>query len=183
MAAPKGNKYAKGCKTNGRPSLYKPEYAELAHNYCLLGATNPRLAELFGVSVTTIEAWLRTHKDFSSAVMEGRDAADANVARSLYHRALGYTHPEEKIFNNAGEVIRVETVKHYPPDTNAANLWLMNRRPDLWRDRKELNVNHSGGVALLPEMPKTLESWTEEAQKLIQQQEAEFIEHMPDGDE
>ena len=26
--------------TPGQPTSYKPEYCELAHNYCLLGATN-----------------------------------------------------------------------------------------------------------------------------------------------
>ena len=28
--------------TPGQPTLYKPEYCELAHNYCLLGATGRR---------------------------------------------------------------------------------------------------------------------------------------------
>ena len=27
--------------TPGQPTLYKPEYCELAHNYCLLGASEP----------------------------------------------------------------------------------------------------------------------------------------------
>jgi hypothetical protein len=33
--------------TAGQPTLYKPEYCGLAHNYCLLGATNAELAEFF----------------------------------------------------------------------------------------------------------------------------------------
>ena len=35
--------------TMGRPSSYSPDLCELAHNYCLLGATNDELAEFFGV--------------------------------------------------------------------------------------------------------------------------------------
>ena len=31
---------------------------------------------------------------------------------------------------------------HYPPDTQAASLWLRNRQPAKWRDRQE--VNHTG---------------------------------------
>ena len=31
----------------GRPTLYKPEYAEEAHGHCLLGATNADLADAF----------------------------------------------------------------------------------------------------------------------------------------
>jgi hypothetical protein len=30
--------------TPAQPTLYKPEHCELAHNYCLLGATNDVLA-------------------------------------------------------------------------------------------------------------------------------------------
>src|ERR1700682_545966 len=39
--------------TPGQPTLYKPEYCELAHNYCLLGATNEVLAGFFGVICRT----------------------------------------------------------------------------------------------------------------------------------
>jgi hypothetical protein len=35
--------------TPGQPTSYKPEYCELAHNYCLLGATNEALGGFFGV--------------------------------------------------------------------------------------------------------------------------------------
>jgi hypothetical protein len=41
---------------HGRPSSYSPDLSELAHNYCLLGATNDELAEFFGVSPRAAEA-------------------------------------------------------------------------------------------------------------------------------
>ena len=50
--------------TPGQPTLYKPEYCELAHNYCLLGATNEVLAGFFGVTRRTIQNWIATHPDF-----------------------------------------------------------------------------------------------------------------------
>lgn len=31
----------------GQPTRYKAEYRELAHNYCLLGATNEELGDFF----------------------------------------------------------------------------------------------------------------------------------------
>ena len=45
----------KGLNMNGpgHPSLYKPEYCELGHNYCLLGATNEELGGFFGVTRRT----------------------------------------------------------------------------------------------------------------------------------
>jgi hypothetical protein len=49
----------------GRPTAYKPEYCELAHNYCLLGATNEVLAGFFDVASRTIDNWIATHPDFA----------------------------------------------------------------------------------------------------------------------
>jgi hypothetical protein len=47
--------------TPGQPTSYKPEYAELAHNYCLLGATNEARAGFFGVTRRTIQNWIAAH--------------------------------------------------------------------------------------------------------------------------
>jgi hypothetical protein len=60
--------------TPGQPTLYKPEYIELAHNYCLLGATNETLGDFFGVTRRTLQNWIATHPDFADAVHRGRAA-------------------------------------------------------------------------------------------------------------
>ena len=46
--------------TPRQPTLYKPEYCELAHNYCLLGAINETLGDFFGVTRRTIQNWIAT---------------------------------------------------------------------------------------------------------------------------
>jgi len=127
----------------GRPTAYKEEYAEQAEKFCMLGATTEELARLFGVATSTVSKWLVEIPEFSESVKKGRDIADANVGHRLYQRATGYSHPEEKIFCQDGEVIRAQTVKHYPPETTAAIFWLKNRRPDLWRDvqKREVEIN------------------------------------------
>ena len=73
--------------TPGQPTLYKPEYGELAHNYCLLGATNEVLGDFFGVTRRTIQNWIATHPEFADAVYRGRAVADATVVRALFERA------------------------------------------------------------------------------------------------
>ena len=47
--------------TPGQPTSCKPEHCELAHNYCLLGATNPVLGDFFGVTSRTIDNWIAAH--------------------------------------------------------------------------------------------------------------------------
>jgi hypothetical protein len=44
----------------GQPTLYKPEYCELGHNYCLLGATNEVLAGFFDVAPRTVDNGIAT---------------------------------------------------------------------------------------------------------------------------
>jgi len=123
----------------GRPTDYKTEYEEQAYKLCLLGATDKDMADFFGVCEATINNWKNEYPAFLESLKRGKIKADAEVAKSLYHRALGYEHPEDKIFCTNGDVTTVETIKHYPPDTAAAFIWLKNRAG--WRDKQE--VMHS----------------------------------------
>ena len=124
----------------GRPTKYKKEYDELVFKYCLLGVTDEQLADLLDVDVATINRWKNEHPEFCASIRKGKEDADAEIAKALYHRAKGYSHSEDKIFNNNGEALVVPTTKHYPPDTAAAFIWLKNRAG--WRDKQELE--HSG---------------------------------------
>jgi len=135
----------------GQPTKFRPEYVDQAYKYCLLGANNERLGEFFMVTTATIENWLRRHPDFRQAVHDGRHVADAEIAHSLYQRAKGGMRKEEQAIKvktgaNQEEVVTVTLRKEVPSDTRAAHIWLLNRRPDKWKERRE--VNHSGSVDL-----------------------------------
>lgn len=135
MAAPKGNRYAAGNRGGGRKSMYKAEYAQIAYRLCLLGKTDKEIGDILGFNESTINTWKKEHKEFGQALIEGKELADANVANALYHRAIGYSHPANKIMQNNGVPVIVPYTEHYPPDTQAATRWLMNRQPKLWRDK------------------------------------------------
>jgi hypothetical protein len=64
----------------GRTPSYTPDYCTIAYKFCLLGATNEDLAELFEVSRNTIGNWLTRYPEFKKAMQDGRDVADADVA-------------------------------------------------------------------------------------------------------
>ena len=157
----------------GRPSIYQPEFAEQAEKLCRLGATDMELADFFGVTTQTIHQWRNTREDFTEAVMAGKRHADERVVRSLYNRAVGYTFESEKVFNNQGEIIRVPIREHVPPEPGAAMNWLKNRRPDEWRERKE--VVSSGTVTIeVTDARQKLTSLLEQAM-----QDAKLIEAIP----
>ncbi len=138
----------------GRPTDYKREYNEQARKLCLLGATDAELGDFFGVTEQTVNNWKHAHPSFFESLKAGKAKADAIVAHSLYHRAIGYKHDAVKILtvadgNNMGShVEQVPYVERYAPDTAAAIFWLKNRRPDLWRERQELTGANGGPVAL-----------------------------------
>jgi len=126
-------------------TTHKPEYDEQAMKYCLLGATNVQLAEMFGVAVSTIDKWIKDIPTFSGAVKEGREAADARVAHSLYHRACGYSHPEDKILSTPNGIEIIPTTKHYPPDATSMIFWLKNRQRANWRDKIDTELTGKDG--------------------------------------
>ncbi len=120
----------------GRPTDYRPEYPEIAATMALSGATDSEIAEEFDVSVGTLYAWRAKHPEFLAALRYGKEHADERVERSLYHRAVGFSYPAVKIsFDKDGNPLFAEYMEYYPPDTGAAKLWLINRKPKEWREK------------------------------------------------
>lgn len=121
----KANIVRKGKGLGG--STYGEHYPEKAYRLCLLGLTDKDLAMSFDVNPETIDNWKSKHKRFREAILAGKKDADANVAASLYQRALGYEHDDTHIVVVKGIVKKVRMKKYYPPETTACIYWLNNR--------------------------------------------------------
>lgn len=112
----------------GRPTLYKPEYAELARNYALLGATLDDIGPLLGVTPRAVKKWKVEHPEFAAAIEDGNQHADARVMGSLYQKCL------------AG-------------DTTAIIWWTKNRLG--WRDKTDAQLSGANGERLIFEISTT----------------------------
>lgn len=117
----------------GRPTKFDARLVKQARELALLGLTDAEMAKVFDVATSTFKEWKAAHPTFARALIDGKTIADAQVAASLHHRAIGYSHPETVITAWQGAIIKTRVVRHYPPDTHAALKWLHNRRPTLWR--------------------------------------------------
>src|SRR5215471_6790283 len=130
----------------GRPSEYREEMCELVKEPAENGATDAQIAEILGVSTNTFYRWRNTIPAFRVALNWSKQKADDLVERSLFIRAVGYTFESEKVsFGKNGEVLRAATLEHVPPDTTAQIFWLKNRKPDQYRDQRDIT---SGGKPL-----------------------------------
>ena len=132
----------------GRPTKYKEEFAKQAYKICLLkNATDKELAEIFDVEESTIYLWKINYPEFSEALKEGKEIADAQVAKKLYDKATGWT---REWVNADGEAKK----EYFAPDTTAQIFWLKNRQSKKWRDKQELE--HSGKLEYELVLPEEL---------------------------
>jgi hypothetical protein len=129
----------------GRPTAYKPEYVERVRELCSTGAIDSEIADAFNVDITTIFRWKNRHPEFCSALKAGKEAADARVERTLFHRAVGYSYDAETVrIAKDGKVIRATYRQHVLPDITAQIFWLKNRQPAKWRDVQRHEVGAPG---------------------------------------
>jgi len=130
----------------GRPSKFE-DMKDILLKLAAKGFTDAQMADVIGVTEQTINNWKIAHPQFFESLKEWKIKADEEVERSLYEKAIGYSHSDTKFATHEGQITdSVEYTKHYAPDTTAAIFWLKNRQPDKWRDKTE--TEHSGEIKM-----------------------------------
>lgn len=111
------------------------------------GLTEEQIAHNMGVATKTLFNWKNAHLPILHALKRGKEVVDIQVENALLKRALGYSYKEvtkEKVFNpESGQyelMTTKEVSKEVVPDTTAQIFWLKNRRPDQWRDKRDVSV-------------------------------------------
>ena len=118
------------------------------------GLTDEQIAHNIGINVKTLWDWKVRFDPICNALKRGKAPVDIQVENALLKRAIGYEYEEvtteitETPYIDRHGKERVRKQKHVKktkkivlPDTTAQIFWLKNRRPDLWRDRHENDVN------------------------------------------
>lgn len=110
------------------------------------GLTDDQIAKNIGINRDTLYRWKKAYPDFSDALKRGKEVVDRQVENALLKRALGYTY-DEVTFEDGVEVKRVR--KQVVPDTTAQIFWLKNRKPEEWRDKREIVKDDDNDQVLL----------------------------------
>lgn len=146
VTGPRGKRKPKGGETKhegrGRPPKWPKIDLDRVTQFAESGMTNLQIAVALGVSEDTVYDWKLNWVDFSEALKRGKTNPDDEIERSLFERARGYSHVEEKVFCTDGVVTKEKVIKHYPPDPVSGIFWLCNRRKDKWRHVS--HIEHSG---------------------------------------
>jgi hypothetical protein len=122
----------------GRPSKYRPEFAEIARKVILNTAdcSDASLARMFRVGKATICRWKYEHEDFRNAYYEAWDYVSVHgVEKSLLKLAIGYEYKEitREPFLLTGELkITKEVTKYAAPNKGAIEMILKNRAGKRW---------------------------------------------------
>lgn len=105
-----------------------------------------------GIAYSTFRVWRDNFPALSAALKRGKAPVDIQVENALLKRALGFEYEEvtteiediptgktdkdgKPIFKQRKHIKK--TTKMVPPDTAAAFIWLKNRKPKQWRDKRE----------------------------------------------
>lgn len=110
------------------------------------GLTDEQISHNIGIHPSTLYEWRNRYPDITEALKKGKEVIDRQVENALLKRALGYEYEEVKQIIEKDEKGRdrkriEKTVKQIVPDTAAQIFWLKNRKPYVWRDKREIETN------------------------------------------
>ena len=120
----------------------KPEKLILIEGWARDGLTDQQIAKNIGISKQTFYDWKKKYADFSDSLKNGKEVIDIQVENSLLKRALGYEYEEvSEKFDGGILTERKITKKQVVPDTTAQIFWLKNRKPSVWRDKAQVDID------------------------------------------
>lgn len=107
------------------------------------GLTDEQIAKNIGITRETLRVWKNKYSAISVTLKKNKAVVDFEVENALLKRALGYEYTETKTIVSENGTRTETTVKQVVPDTTAQIFWLKNRKPDDWRDKKDVDVGGS----------------------------------------
>lgn len=120
------------------------------------GLTDEQIASNMGITAKTLYEWKKKFCEICDALKRGKEVVDIQVENALLKRALGYEYNEISEKYEYGVLTeRKVTKKQVVPDTTAQIFWLKNRKPEEWRDKREVDTNVEGGVTIVNDIPKS----------------------------
>lgn len=110
----------------------------LIEGWCRDGLIDKQIAANLGIGLSTFYKYKSSKVEFSNLLKKNREVIDYEVENALLKRALGYETVEEHDSDKDG---RKTITKFISGDVTAQIFWLKNRKPGVWRDKQEVQVD------------------------------------------
>lgn len=117
------------------------------------GLSDKQIAHNIGITQTTLYEWQKRFPELSEALKKGKEVVDREVENALLKRAMGYEYDEvtqEPVTDKDTGVTEMRVTKRVTkqivPDVTAQIFWLKNRKPEEFRDKRDVEL--SGSVDL-----------------------------------
>lgn len=117
------------------------------------GLSDKQIAHNIGITQTTLYEWQKRFPELSEALKKGKEVVDREVENALLKRAMGYEYDEitqEPVTDKDTGITEVRVTKRVTkqivPDVTAQIFWLKNRKPEEFRDKRDVEL--SGSVDL-----------------------------------
>lgn len=144
----------------GRKSKYQTHVEPkllLVEAWARDGMVQEDIAKKLGVAMSSFSDYKNKFPELSEALKRGQEVVDVEVENALLKRAMGYRY--EEVTKEPGTIedeesgelkrVMVETkrvTKEVQPDVTAQIFWLKNRKPDVWRDKQQVDTNVTGDL-------------------------------------
>lgn len=143
----------------------EPDGLILLRGWARSGLTDEQIAKNMGISCSTLYQWKKGYPEISEALKESKEVADFEVENSLYLLAKGFVDSEGK---------------WHPPNITAIIFWLKNRKPQEWREKREIHEDEEPKEGLSP-MEQLVQSLSQAEKERTQRAEPQKKE-VRDGD-
>lgn len=149
---------------------YDQDFPLRAEDFARRGMTDNQIAKALGIHRATFYEYLNIYPDFSDAIKRGKAPVDVEVENALLKRALGYEYEEsmveykpgkeskkgkKKVDDKAKPTLIRKTQKQVIPDVTAQIVWLTNRRPALWKHRKDVTLSGHMNIKVITAVPRS----------------------------
>lgn len=126
------------------------------------GLSDKQIAERIGIAESTFYEWKKRYAEFAEALKRGKEPVDIEVENALHRSALGYNAKIKKHFKlkrveydpDTGKKVKeweelqeAEDEVHVTADVTAQKFWLVNRKPEAWREKRSEDVRIDAGDA------------------------------------
>ncbi len=132
------------------------------------GLSEEQIAHNMNVAYSTLRTWKDKYPAVSAALKKGKEIVDIEVENALYRKAVGFKetvkkpikvkrvdYENGKRLKEYEEIVEAEEEIFVPPDTVAQIFWLKNRKPDAWKDKREIE-DKKDALAKLDEVLKEI---------------------------